>query len=124
MTADLRLQLDDSATEPPYEQLRAAIAELVESGELTPGERLPSVRALAEQLGLASNTVARAYRELEHAGVVTTRGRNGTVVNGDATDRAAKEAAQRYAEVMRDLGIRQDVALGLVRRAFDRPVSS
>ena len=39
------------------------------------------------------NTVARAYRELEHSGVVSTRGRNGTVVNGDGSDRAAKEAA-------------------------------
>jgi hypothetical protein len=45
-------------------------------------------------------------------------------VNGDAADRAAKEAARSYAETMRALGVRQDEALDLVRRAFDRPVSS
>jgi DNA-binding transcriptional regulator YhcF (GntR family) len=100
------------------------MAAQVASGELMPGTRLPTVRALAATLGVAPNTVARAYRELEHAVVVTTARRAGTVVNGDGTDRAAKEAAAAYAEVMRALGVRQDDALELVRRAFDRPVSS
>jgi DNA-binding transcriptional regulator YhcF (GntR family) len=120
----LRLALDASSTAPPYEQVRLQVTALVDSGELTPGTRLPSVRALAEQLGLAANTVARAYRELEHAGVVTTRGRNGTVVNRDGADRAAKDAARTYADLMLSLGVRQDEALELVRRAFDRPASS
>jgi DNA-binding transcriptional regulator YhcF (GntR family) len=124
MSPDLGLRVDGAAPDPPYEQIRAQVEQQVAGGVLPPGTRLPSVRALAEQLGLAANTVARAYRELEHAGVVTTRGRNGTVVNGDAGDRAAKEAAVRYADAMRDLGVRQDEALELVRRAFDRPVSS
>jgi DNA-binding transcriptional regulator YhcF (GntR family) len=122
MTA--HLEIDASAADPPYEQIRAQIARQVDSGALPPGTRLPSVRALAETLGVASNTVARAYRELEHAGVVTTRGRNGTVVNDDGSDRAAKEAARAYADAMRVLGVRQDEALELVRRAFDRPASS
>ena len=114
----------DAGGDPPYEQIRAQLAEQVAAGRLAPGTRLPTVRALAESLGVASNTVARAYRELEHSGVVSTRGRNGTVVNGDGTDRAAKDAAAAYAEAMRALGVRQDEALELVRRAFDRPVSS
>jgi DNA-binding transcriptional regulator YhcF (GntR family) len=118
------LRVDTSAGEPPYEQIRTQIAGQVASGELPPGTRLPTVRALATTLGIAPNTVARAYRELEHSGVVTTRGRNGTVVNGDGSDRAAKEAASSYADAMRALGVRQDEALELVRRAFDRPVSS
>ena len=120
----LRMTIDASSPVPPYEQVRAQVAALVDAGELTAGTRLPSVRSLAEQLGLANNTVARAYRELEHAGLVTTRGRNGTVVNGDGAERAAKEAASTYADAMRALGVRQDEALELVRRAFDRPVSS
>jgi DNA-binding transcriptional regulator YhcF (GntR family) len=120
----LQIRLDPAASEPPYEQIRGQIAARVESGRLEPGTRLPSVRSLAEDLGIAANTVARAYRELEHSGVVTTRGRNGTVVNGDDADRAAKEAATAYAATMRALGVRQDEALELVRRAFDRPVSS
>jgi DNA-binding transcriptional regulator YhcF (GntR family) len=122
MTLDL--SLDPVSPEPPYEQIRTQIAQQVAAGELPPGTRLPTVRALATLLGIAPNTVARAYRELDYAGVVTTRGRNGTVVNGDDSDRAAKEAAASYAEAMRALGVGQDEALGLVRRAFDRPVSS
>jgi DNA-binding transcriptional regulator YhcF (GntR family) len=124
MSPDLSLRVDGTAAESPYEQIRAQVAAQVGSGALPAGTRLPTVRALAESLGIAANTVARAYRELEHAGVVTTRGRAGTVVNGDGADRAAKEAATSYAEAMRALGIGQDEALGLVRRAFDRPVSS
>jgi DNA-binding transcriptional regulator YhcF (GntR family) len=114
----------DAAGEPPYEQLRTQISAQVASGALPPGTKLPTVRALAETLGIAPNTVARAYRELEHTGVVSTRGRNGTVVEGAGSDRAAKEAAVSYADAMRALGVRQDEALELVRRAFDRPVSS
>ena len=87
------ITVDTAVDEPPYEQIRTQIAAQVVDGGLPPGTKLPSVRALAETLGIAANTVARAYRELEHAGVVTTRGRNGTVVNGDGVDRAAKEAA-------------------------------
>lgn len=122
MTVDL--VLDPASPDPPYEQLRSQITQQVVAGRLAPGTKLPTVRALAETLGIATNTVARAYRELEHAGVVSTRGRLGTVVNGDGSDRAAKEAAAAYAEAMRALGVGQDEALGLVRRAFDRPVSS
>lgn len=120
----IQVLIDASAGDPPYAQIRAQIARQVASGALPPGTKLPTVRALAETLGVAANTVARAYRELEHAGVVTTGRRNGTVVNGDDADRAAKEAAASYADVMRALGVRQDEALELVRRAFDRPVSS
>jgi DNA-binding transcriptional regulator YhcF (GntR family) len=122
MTIDLRI--DGRGGDPPYEQIRTQIAQQVASGELAPGTKLPTVRSLADTLGIAPNTVARAYRELEHSGVVSTRGRNGTVVNGDGSDRAAKEAAVSYADAMRALGVRQDEALELVRRAFDRPVSS
>ncbi len=118
------ITLDTTDGDPPYEQIRTQIARQVAAGDLTPGTRLPTVRALAATLGLAANTVARAYRELEHAGVVTTRGRAGTVVNGDGADRASKEAARSYADAMRALGVGQDEALDLVRRAFDRPVTS
>jgi DNA-binding transcriptional regulator YhcF (GntR family) len=120
----IRLSVGASSPAPPYEQIRQQVTALVASGELAAGTRLPTVRELAEQLELASNTVARAYRELQHSGVVTTRGRAGTIVNGDGADRAAKEAARTYADAMRALGIGQDEALGLVRRAFGRPVSS
>ena len=124
MTFAPAIHLDASSGDAPYEQIRNQIVVQVSAGRLAAGTRLPTVRALAESLGVAANTVARAYRELEHAGVVTTRGRAGTVVNGDGADRASKEAALAYADAMRALGVGQDKALELVRRAFDRPVTS
>ena len=63
------LQIDPASDRPPFEQVRVGIIELIESGELLSGERLPTVRALASRLGVAANTVARSYRELEAAGV-------------------------------------------------------
>lgn len=69
----------DDAT-PPYEQLRRQFAQLIGSGILQPGERLPPVRQLAGDLGLAAGTVARTYRELEAAGLIRTRRGGGTRV--------------------------------------------
>lgn len=78
------LILDPRSPTPPYEQLRGQLAAAVRAGELAPGATLPSIRRLAEDLGLAPNTVARAYRELEADGLVAARGRHGTVVLGPA----------------------------------------
>ncbi|REE03907.1 GntR family transcriptional regulator [Citricoccus muralis] len=78
MSAEIVLDL--SSPVPPFEQLRARITALVDDGSLTPGSRLPSVRALAADLGIAVGTVARAYRELEAAGYVVSRRRHGTTV--------------------------------------------
>jgi DNA-binding transcriptional regulator YhcF (GntR family) len=105
---------DPGSPVPPYEQVRAQLARQVQAGELAPGTRLPTVRRLAGDLGLAVNTVARAYRELEAAGLVATRGRNGTVVTGPGEDRAVAAAAD-YAARTRALGLSPDRALELVR---------
>jgi DNA-binding transcriptional regulator YhcF (GntR family) len=92
----------------------------VDAGTLAPGTRLPPVRRLAEDLGLAANTVARAYRELEAAGVVETRGRHGTVVAaGDARERAALDAAADYVRRARAVGLDRDDAVARVRHAWD-----
>ncbi|WP_328473992.1 GntR family transcriptional regulator [Actinoplanes sp. NBC_00393] len=110
----------DSAT-PPYEQVRLRIAELAAAGSLAAGTKLPPVRQLAGDLGLAVNTVARAYRELEQAGLVETRGRAGTVITSRAagTSRQAQQAAMTYAERTRALGIPADTALALVKAALE-----
>lgn len=109
----------DSAV-PPYEQIRTQVREAVRSGALAPGAKLPPVRRLAQDLGLAVNTVARAYRELEVDGVVETRGRNGTVVSphGDPIERAAQQAAALYVENVRRLGISDADARALVDKAL------
>ncbi|MFG2266297.1 GntR family transcriptional regulator [Streptomyces sp. NPDC048720] len=114
----LKIHIDDSA--PPYEQVRAQISEQARSGALPVGYRLPTVRGLAESLGLAVNTVAKAYRALESDGVIETRGRNGTVVAaaGPAAVREAASAAQTYAERAHRLGLGEEDALAAVRDAL------
>ncbi|MEW5535627.1 GntR family transcriptional regulator, partial [Streptomyces virginiae] len=92
-STNLKITIDGSAgSAAPYEQLRAQIAARARSGKLPAGFKLPTVRGLAEELGLAANTVAKAYRALEADGVIETRGRNGTFVAA-AGEGAAREAA-------------------------------
>lgn len=114
----LKIHIDDGGA--PYEQVRAQIAEQARSGVLPVGYRLPTVRGLAESLGLAANTVAKAYRALETDGVIETRGRNGTFVAaaGSAAEREASAAAQAYAERVRRLGLTEEQASAAVRDAL------
>ena len=113
-------QIDPHSATPPYEQLRAQVLEGIADGSLPAGTRLPTVRALAAELGLAVNTVARSYRELEAAGAIETRGRNGTVVSlsTDAAAHAVQEAAAVYAARAMALGVGPDAALEFVRAAL------
>ncbi|MDN6169301.1 MAG: GntR family transcriptional regulator [Micrococcaceae bacterium] len=106
--------------ENPYDQIRQQIPEAIGSGKLVPGTRLTSVRALAGRLGVAVNTVARSYRELEQAGAVQTRGRHGTVVlaTGSEGDRRLASAAQELASQARTWGVGEDRAVEFLRAAF------
>lgn len=113
------ITVDHADPAPPYEQIRAQYAEQIRSGQLKTGARLPTVRQLANDLGLAVNTVARAYRELETGGLVQTRGRAGTFVHTHDVAKAQAEAAARnYASTIRATGLTLDDALDLVRTAF------
>ncbi|WP_323743692.1 GntR family transcriptional regulator [Clavibacter phaseoli] len=106
---------------PPYEQIRRQYVHLIQQGALLSGTRLPTVRRLAGDLGLAVNTVARAYKQLEIDGFVATRGRAGTVVaaasNGGRNP--AHEAAVVFASTMARLGVTRDEALQLAGAAID-----
>ena len=115
------ITLDASSFLPPFEQVRAQIAEQISNGFLAAGTRLPTVRQLADDLGLAVNTVARSYRELEAAGLVETRGRGGTVVTaaGNHTRERLRAAAENYAALSRELGANPDEAVSLIRTAFN-----
>lgn len=117
--------VDPGSSTPPFEQLRVQVLTLVGDGALVPGDRLPTVRSLAGELGMAPNTVARAYRELEADGVLEGRGRSGTfvrasVVQGRTADAlvSARAAAERYADATRSLGLEPEAALALVRRVL------
>lgn len=87
------ISVDPGDRKPPYQQIRIQILTAVTEGSSAPGTRLPTVRQLAADLGLAVNTVARAYRELERDGAIETRGRKGTFVG----DRSAIEPATTQA---------------------------
>ncbi|MFJ5107298.1 MULTISPECIES: GntR family transcriptional regulator [unclassified Glutamicibacter] len=76
-----QISVDLQAATPPYEQIRSQIASLISLGDLPSGSKLPTVRALATDLGVAVGTVARAYKELEAEELITSRRRAGTVVN-------------------------------------------
>jgi DNA-binding transcriptional regulator YhcF (GntR family) len=118
------ITVDPASAQPPYEQIRAQVTAQAASGALPPGTRLPPVRRLATDLGLAANTVARAYRELEREGIVATHGRNGTVIAAPSTsastsaDREAAQAAAAYVDHVRNLGLPPELALRLVREAL------
>ncbi|WP_210441249.1 GntR family transcriptional regulator [Nocardioides xinjiangensis] len=114
----MNLTVDPGSDVPPFEQVRDGIRAQVDTGALAPGHRLPPVRALASSLGLAANTVARAYKELEATGVVETRGRAGTFVAGRGVGRSLREAATSYVTAVRALGVADDEALAAVRRAL------
>ncbi|MFB7292206.1 GntR family transcriptional regulator [Actinacidiphila glaucinigra] len=116
----LKITVRPDAATAPYEQLREQIADQARSGALPVGYRLPTVRGLADDLGLAANTVAKAYRALETDGVIETRGRNGTFVAaaGDAAAREAAAAASAYAQRVRRLGLDRTAAEAAVGEAL------
>lgn len=119
------IRLDPTSPVPPFEQVRAQLAAQISNRSLVAGTRLLPVRRLADDLGLAVNTVARAYRELEAAGLVETRGRGGTVVTsaGDATRARLQAAAHDYAALATDLGVEAGEAVRLIRAALGPAVS-
>jgi DNA-binding transcriptional regulator YhcF (GntR family) len=116
------ITIDAESTVPPYEQLRVQIARQVADGRLAPGAKLATVRQTASDLGLAVNTVARAYRELEADGVIVTQGRRGTFVRSEVLDEDAdgevRSAAARYVAAARRAGLTVTEATRLVEQAW------
>jgi DNA-binding transcriptional regulator YhcF (GntR family) len=112
--------IDPSSAVPPFEQLRSQLARQIQDQTLVVGTRLPTVRRMAADLGLAVNTVGRAYRELEDAGLIETRGRNGSFVSaaGLQTRERARRAAADYAAVVTSLGLDAAEALRIVQAAL------
>jgi DNA-binding transcriptional regulator YhcF (GntR family) len=94
----LILRIDPNSPVPPYEQIRGQVTSMIASGVLKEGQRLPAIRQLASDLDLAGGTVARAYRELERGGLIVTRGRHGTFVDGTRARTAAPDRRRQLAE--------------------------
>jgi len=122
----ITFEIDPQGAVPPFEQIKAQLVARVAEGELIAGTKLPAVRQLATDLGIAPNTVARAYREHEADGFLETRGRNGTVIKarpGDA-DALLQVAATDYAARAAALGVAPAQALAYVTAALGTPGDS
>ena len=124
MTVALRLEPGDPT--PPYEQLRRQLATAIAAGLLAPESRLPTVRQLAADLGVAAGTVMRAYAELEGDGLLVTRRGRGTSVSASPSTLPVVERQRRLAELAASL-VAQARRLGAaddeIRRAVDRLLS-
>ena len=117
------ITVDPADREPPYQQIRIQVLAAIAASTLLPSTRLPTIRQLAADLDLATNTVARAYRELEADCAIETRGRKGTFVResqpvdaGAASARQLKAVADAYVTDARRLGVPAgEIAFALAR---------
>jgi DNA-binding transcriptional regulator YhcF (GntR family) len=116
----VHIDIDPDSSTAPFDQLRLQIIEQVRSGQLIAGTKIPTVRALAVEVGLAPNTVAKAYRELGEQGVIETRGKQGTFIasGGDPFRAGAEKAATGYVQELRKLGVSDEEILGFVQSAL------
>jgi GntR family transcriptional regulator len=119
------ISVDLRSATPPYEQIRSQISSLIVTGTLSVGSRLPTVRRLAADLGIAAGTVGRAYKELEAAGLIESRRRNGTVVAhaapggaghaGGPVPAAVTAAVELLVKEGREARLSDDLLMDLVR---------
>jgi len=109
------IRLDHGSAVPPFEQIRLQLDGLIRVGALPPGHRLPPVRQLAGDLSLGPGAVARAYLELEKAGVISTSRRGTVVRDGQATSVGVAHAAGDYATTSREAGLTEDEAVAALR---------
>lgn len=109
--SDSFLVVDETLETPPYRQIAEQIRSAIERGELQPEMPLPTVRQLAGDLGIAPNTVARAYTELQSEGWLMSEGRRGTrvaaktpAINRGERARGLRESIDRFVETLRHRG--------------------
>ncbi len=118
----MEIEISASDGVPIYQQIVNQTRYMIAAGRLRPGEELPAIRVLAERLTVNPNTVARAYQELEHAGIVTKRHGSGTYVSETRSpvskvDKAfilAKRADSLLTEA-RQLDVSLDEVIRLIR---------
>jgi len=115
-------KLNPATGQPLYLQLMQQIRHAAETGALRDGEQLPGIRTLAEELVVSPNTVAKAYSELEHDGVLELRQGAGAFVNVKRRTRSLTDDVQVARRRLRDLidDLREDGLLDEeIRRAFE-----
>jgi GntR family transcriptional regulator len=118
-------RLNASSGIPLYVQLMEQVKHAVETGALRPGDQLPTIRALAQELVMNSNTVVRAYRELEHEGIVELRHGLGVFISPSVS---AKGKVMRQAQNIVESAIERLGSLGVteqeMRRLFESELSA
>ncbi len=117
-----RVVLDTSSGLAPWRQIHHQLIHLISSGALAPGTRLPTIRQLARDLGVAAGTVARAYRELESEELVETARGKGTIVASNlptTRDPELAASAKAYSHDARMLGADLDTAVAALLVAWD-----
>lgn len=116
--------VDPASPTGPAEQVRSQLTALIQSGVLPANTKLPTVRQLAGDLRLAAGTVAKAYKELESAGLVRTGRAAGTRVNpGRGLAEPALVEAQVFARAAQAAGLSLEQAQGLLAVGWDRTAS-
>jgi GntR family transcriptional regulator len=123
--AQITVRMDREAEEPVYRQVARQVREMIASGELLPGFRLPAVRTLASDLGVNLNTIARAYRVLEDEGFLRIHGRSGAEVvapDHSGNNEIPEELHQALREVLarlRQSGLGPEALHRLAAREID-----
>ncbi len=124
---NLSVRIDAADPTPPYEQLRRQLDELISTGILVDGQRLPPVRQLAADLSLATGTVARTYAELEKGGLVLSRRGAGTrvtapksLVRRDAPEERLMELVDDVARHAHALGFSTESLTATIEQAMRR----
>ncbi len=118
----LQLRIDTADPTPPFEQLRRQLDELIRTGVLVDGQRLPSVRQLAADLSLAAGTVARTYAELEKGGLVLSRRGAGTRVTAPSALLKSDVREERLAELVSEVA-RHATALGITPESLTATIA-
>lgn len=117
------LRINYKDPRPIYEQVRDSLRQLILSGAIAPGEKLPSVRELAGSLAINPNTIQRSYRELEHMGIIYTVAGKGAFAAEDGVAKAQRRQELQgqmlaLAQELKFLGVTQEDAMLPIHQAY------
>ena len=116
------LKLDVTGELPIYQQIRNQIVMGIASGQLQAGEKLPTIRALADEMGINMMTVSKAYRLLKQEGHITTDRRGGTIISASQAGQVPQsvlEGLQLHLCELRLAGVSKSDALRLCSELYD-----
>ena len=123
----MKISIDIEDPAPPFAQLIAQVKTAVQRGRLRPGQPLPSIRQLANDLALNLKTVAKAYRLLERDAVIQTRGYRGSFVHPDAAANCSVDLSEQAYEKLQETIAElrgEGVTDSEIRNAFNRSMNS